>query len=103
MAGARVVIACRDLKKAEGAADDIRRDTSEVKDAGHVVVARLDLSSLASVRQCAQHLLQTEHSINILVNNAGMWPSYSDSRRTTALVLVWSLRLSDMVVQKLSA
>ncbi|KDR11839.1 retinol dehydrogenase 12-like [Zootermopsis nevadensis] len=70
--GARVVIACRDLKKAERAADDIRRDTSEVKDAGHVVVARLDLSSLASVRQCAQHLLQTEHSVNILVNNAGV-------------------------------
>jgi NAD(P)-dependent dehydrogenase (short-subunit alcohol dehydrogenase family) len=71
MAGARVVIACRDLKKAEQAADDIRHDTREVEGAGHVVVVQLDLSSLASVRQCAQHLLQTEHTINILVNNAG--------------------------------
>jgi len=70
-AGARVIIACRDQKKAELAADDIRLDTREVEGAGHVVVVSLDLSSLASVRQCAQHLLQTEGNIHILVNNAG--------------------------------
>lgn len=70
--GARVIIACRDQKKAEQAADDIRRDTTDVEGAGHIVVASLDLSSLASVRQCAQHLLRTERSINILVNNAGV-------------------------------
>jgi NAD(P)-dependent dehydrogenase (short-subunit alcohol dehydrogenase family) len=69
--GARVVIACRDLKKAEEAADDIRRETKEVEGAGHVIVASLDLASLASVRQCAQHLLRTLSTINILVNNAG--------------------------------
>ena len=70
-AGARVIIACRDQKKAEQAADDIRLDTREVEGAGHVVVVSLDLSSLASVRQCAQHLLRTERNIHILVNNAG--------------------------------
>ena len=70
-AGARVIIACRDQKKAEQAADEIRRDTTDVEGAGHIVVASLDLSSLASVRQCAQHLLRTERSINIIVNNAG--------------------------------
>jgi hypothetical protein len=69
--GARVVIACRDLKKAEKAAEDIRRDASEVDGAGHIVVVELDLSSVASVRRCAQHLLRTERQINILVNNAG--------------------------------
>jgi NAD(P)-dependent dehydrogenase (short-subunit alcohol dehydrogenase family) len=69
--GARVIIACRDQNKAEQAADDIRRDTSDVAEAGEVVVVSLDLSSLASVRQCAQHLLRTERKINILVNNAG--------------------------------
>jgi NAD(P)-dependent dehydrogenase (short-subunit alcohol dehydrogenase family) len=71
LAGARVIIACRNLKKAEKAADDIRRDAKEVEGAGHVVVVSLDLASLASVRQCAQHLLRTEGAINILVNNAG--------------------------------
>jgi NAD(P)-dependent dehydrogenase (short-subunit alcohol dehydrogenase family) len=70
-AGARVVIACRDTKKAQEAADDIRLDTKEVEGPGHVVVVSLDLASLASVRQCAQHLLRTERAINILVNNAG--------------------------------
>jgi len=70
-AGARVIIACRDQKKAEQAADDIRLDTTEVEGAGHVVVVSLDLSSLESVRQCAQHLLLTEWNIHVLVNNAG--------------------------------
>lgn len=69
--GARVIIACRDQTKADQAADDIRVDTREVEGAGHVEVASLDLSSLASVRQCAQHLLRTERNIHILVNNAG--------------------------------
>jgi NAD(P)-dependent dehydrogenase (short-subunit alcohol dehydrogenase family) len=70
-AGARVIIACRDQNKAEKAANDIRLDTREVEGAGHVVVVSLDLSSLTSVRQCAQHLLRTERNIHILVNNAG--------------------------------
>jgi NAD(P)-dependent dehydrogenase (short-subunit alcohol dehydrogenase family) len=70
-AGARVIIACRDQQKADQAADDIRLDTREVEEAGHVVVVSLDLSSLASVRLCAKHLLQTERNIHILVNNAG--------------------------------
>jgi NAD(P)-dependent dehydrogenase (short-subunit alcohol dehydrogenase family) len=69
--GARVIIACRDLKKAEEAAENIRLDTKEVEGAGHVVVVSLDLASLTSVRQCAQHLLRTERVVNILVNNAG--------------------------------
>jgi short-subunit dehydrogenase len=36
-----------------------------------LVVVKLDLASLASVRQCAQDLLRTETQIHILVNNAG--------------------------------
>jgi NAD(P)-dependent dehydrogenase (short-subunit alcohol dehydrogenase family) len=71
MTGARVVIACRDLKKADEAAAEIRRDTKDTEGAGHLVVVKLDLASLASVRQCAQNLLQSEQSIHILVNNAG--------------------------------
>lgn len=69
--GARVIIACRDLKKAEEAAADIRRDTKDMEGAGQLVVVKLDLASLASVRQCAQQLLRSEKHIHILVNNAG--------------------------------
>ena len=36
-----------------------------------VVVEKLDLASLKSVRECAQKLLDTEDKIDILINNAG--------------------------------
>ncbi|XP_023727296.1 retinol dehydrogenase 12 [Cryptotermes secundus] len=70
--GGRVILACRDLKRAQDAADDIRKQTSGIEGAGEVLVVRLDLASLASVRECAQLLLRTEKHIHILVNNAGM-------------------------------
>ncbi|XP_069697713.1 retinol dehydrogenase 11-like [Periplaneta americana] len=70
--GARVILACRDVKKAEYAADDIRQQTKGSEGAGEVEVVQLDLASLASVRQCAQHLLDTQTHIHILVNNAGV-------------------------------
>ncbi|KAJ9586334.1 hypothetical protein L9F63_020042, partial [Diploptera punctata] len=70
--GARVVMACRDLKKAEEAAEDIRKQTSGLEGIGEIVVTRLDLGSLASVRECAKHLLRTEPKINLLINNAGV-------------------------------
>ncbi|KAJ9588743.1 hypothetical protein L9F63_017978 [Diploptera punctata] len=79
--GARVVIACRDLKKAEEAADEIRRDTMYVEGAGEVVVLKLDLSSIASIRECAREILRTEKKINILVNNAGV--CYCQKSQTT--------------------
>lgn len=68
--GARVIMACRSMDKAEAAANEIRDSTRDLQGAGTVRVVRLDLSSLASVRQCAQELLETEDRINLLVNNA---------------------------------
>jgi NAD(P)-dependent dehydrogenase (short-subunit alcohol dehydrogenase family) len=70
-AGGRVILACRDLKRASDAADDIRRQTSGVEGAGEVLVVHLDLASFASVRDCAQNLLRTEKNIHVLINNAG--------------------------------
>merc|ERR1719430_3002865 len=49
--GAKVVILCRNVEKAEAAAEEIRKETE-----GEVVVHRLDLSSLKSVRECAEQL-----------------------------------------------
>ena len=57
---------CRDLDKAEDAAEDIRKDTGNV-----VAVLHLDLSSLESVRKCAEELQYEEDKIDILINNAG--------------------------------
>ena len=66
--GARVIIACRDITKAERAAESIKGST------GHsVIVKKLDLASLHSVRKFAENILKTEKNIDILINNAGYY------------------------------
>ncbi|XP_058862353.1 retinol dehydrogenase 13-like isoform X2 [Acipenser ruthenus] len=65
---ARVVIACRDLAKAEQAAAEIRRTTGN----GNVAVRRLDLASLSSVRQFSREFNEREERLDILINNAGV-------------------------------
>lgn len=71
--GARVILACRDTEKAELAVDEIKKTVAaaENQPVGELVVRKLDLSSLLSVKKCAKELLQSEERINILVNNAG--------------------------------
>lgn len=71
--GARVIIACRDIGKAEEAAAEIKQEVKPQDDSpvGEVVVKRLDLASLASVQECAKSILSSEAHIHILVNNAG--------------------------------
>nr|XP_046254608.1 retinol dehydrogenase 13 [Scatophagus argus]XP_046254609.1 retinol dehydrogenase 13 [Scatophagus argus]XP_046254610.1 retinol dehydrogenase 13 [Scatophagus argus]XP_046254611.1 retinol dehydrogenase 13 [Scatophagus argus]XP_046254612.1 retinol dehydrogenase 13 [Scatophagus argus] len=66
--GARVVMACRDLTRAEQAAEEIRRSTGN----GNVVIRHLDLASLYSVRQFAKDFLESEDRLDILINNAGV-------------------------------
>jgi retinol dehydrogenase-12 len=65
--GARVILACRDLKKAEEAAVEIRHKSGNK----NVVVERLDLASLKSVEEFAKRINQNEKFINLLINNAG--------------------------------
>ncbi|MFF5208268.1 SDR family NAD(P)-dependent oxidoreductase [Streptosporangium sp. NPDC000396] len=61
--GASVVIACRDEGKAARAADRIGAD---------VEVLRLDLASIASVRQAAEELRGRHDRLDLLINNAGV-------------------------------
>ncbi len=71
--GATVILACRDMGKAGRAADQIRAG------AGHasVRVVRLDLASLASVREAASEIRSTCPRLDLLINNAGvMTPPY---------------------------
>lgn len=65
-------MACRNMKKANEAANDIKESCKNKKKLGQIVVTELDLSSLKSIRKCASHLLNTENKINILINNAGI-------------------------------
>ncbi|XP_048828541.1 retinol dehydrogenase 13 isoform X3 [Brienomyrus brachyistius] len=66
--GARVIIACRDLSRANKAAADIRQRSGN----GNVVVKPLDLASLQSVRQLAKDIQENEGRLDILINNAGI-------------------------------
>lgn len=66
--GARVILACRDVDKAE------RRAASEIRGVsgnGNVSVERLDLASLKSVREFAERINANESRLDILINNAG--------------------------------
>jgi len=66
--GAKVILACRDLQKAEEACEEIRNETSSRK----VVAKLLDVSSLSSVRAFCKEIQKEETRLDILVNNAGV-------------------------------
>ncbi|XP_043082346.1 retinol dehydrogenase 12 isoform X1 [Puntigrus tetrazona] len=66
--GARVILACRDPVKAEEAAGDISRD---VEDA-NVAVRKLDLADTKSICDFAEFIYNTEKSLHLLINNAGV-------------------------------
>ncbi|MCK9459067.1 MAG: SDR family NAD(P)-dependent oxidoreductase, partial [Proteobacteria bacterium] len=66
--GAEVLLACRDLSKAEAAAASIR---AEVPGAALALV-ELDLADLSSVRAAAAELLGKRGALHLLVNNAGI-------------------------------
>ena len=66
--GGTVVLAARDMTKAEAAADRILTASPETT----VTVAHLDLASLASVRAAANALRDAYERIDLLINNAGV-------------------------------
>lgn len=71
-AGARVVIAARDLKRANEVAEDIRKST----DNNEVEVEELDLASLKSVQSFVNRYLEKNRPLHILINNAGSMRSH---------------------------
>ena len=66
--GADVVLACRDLDKAKRAADQIRAADRRAR----VTTVRLDLASLASVREAADEIRSACARLALLINNAGV-------------------------------
>jgi short-subunit dehydrogenase len=65
-AGARVVIATRDLKKAEEVALTLRQETGNEK----IEFEQLDLASLKNVQAFVQRYSDTKRPLHILINNA---------------------------------
>jgi NAD(P)-dependent dehydrogenase (short-subunit alcohol dehydrogenase family) len=66
--GAQVILTARDVPKGEAAAAAIRASTGNER----VTVEALELGSLASIRACAQRVLERHGRLHILVNNAGV-------------------------------
>ena len=67
-AGARVVIATRNLKQAQEVAQRLMKETGSNK----IEAERLDLASLKSVHEFAKNFLAKKRPLHILVNNAGV-------------------------------
>nr|XP_969508.2 PREDICTED: uncharacterized protein LOC657996 [Tribolium castaneum] len=65
--GARVILACRDEKRAEDARYKVIEETGNK----NVVVKLINMSSFNSVREFAKEINETEDRLDILVNNAG--------------------------------
>lgn len=65
--GCRVILACRNLEKAEAAKAKIIQETSNAE----IEVMLIDMTSLKSIRYFATEFREKEQRLNILVNNAG--------------------------------
>jgi NAD(P)-dependent dehydrogenase (short-subunit alcohol dehydrogenase family) len=76
-AGARVVLACRNLDKGHTAVDEIRAAVPEAQ----LQLEELDLASLASVHGFAERFRATHDGLDLLINNAGVM---APPRRRTA-------------------
>ncbi|MFW6365972.1 MAG: oxidoreductase [Spirochaetota bacterium] len=66
--GARVIMACRNMKKAESA----RADVLKLYPNAEIDIVMCDLGNLDSVRRCAETLLETYSRIDIYMCNAGI-------------------------------
>src|ERR1700754_1636341 len=68
--GAQVTGAARDLKKAEAATAQVRKDAAT--NGGSFELVALDLASLKSVRACADELLARGKDFDVVIANAGV-------------------------------
>jgi NAD(P)-dependent dehydrogenase (short-subunit alcohol dehydrogenase family) len=66
--GFEVIVAARSLDKAKAAAEQLRSANSKV------YTVELDVTDDQSIHQAAKHLSQEIHHLDVLVNNAGIYP-----------------------------
>ncbi|XP_008394756.1 retinol dehydrogenase 12, like [Poecilia reticulata] len=66
--GARVILACRDMEKAQTALTEVIKSSGN----DNVICMKLDLSDSKSIREFANNVQQNEQKLNLLINNAGV-------------------------------
>ena len=74
--GASVIISSRDKSKGEAVLSEIR--SSEGGAAASVELLQLDLSSMESVRSAAETFTAKHDSLDVLINNAGVFKSHRE-------------------------
>jgi len=74
----RVVMVCRNQEKAAAAKQEIAEET----DNEYVQIEICDLSLMSNIRRSAKQIRETNTSIDLLVNNAGLLPQ--SERQTTS-------------------
>jgi NAD(P)-dependent dehydrogenase (short-subunit alcohol dehydrogenase family) len=82
--GMSVVLAARDPQRGQEAAQELRDEGLDV------ISERLDVANLQSVKDCAQRLAEAGVEVNVLVNNAGVYPTqgvFSVSEETLEMAL----------------
>ena len=73
----KVILACRNMQKAESAIEEIKKTTPNAD----LLAMPLDLSDLQSVRDFAQSFTEQFDRLDILINNAGiMVPPFSKTK-----------------------
>ena len=71
--GAQVILACRNMEKAQDSIGLIQQEIPDAK----LEFLRLELANLASVRKFAEAFKKSYRKLDVLVNNAGiMWAPY---------------------------
>ena len=71
--GAEVILACRNSKRGEEALQKIIAETKSK----NVFLEQLDLGDFDSVRAFAKRFLEKRTQLNILINNAGIFPFFT--------------------------
>ncbi|XP_061777616.1 retinol dehydrogenase 12, like [Nerophis ophidion] len=66
--GAKIIMACRDMEKAQAATKEVIERSGN----DNVVCMKLDLADSKSITEFAQAINQGEPKLNILINNAGV-------------------------------
>ncbi|KAG5681294.1 hypothetical protein PVAND_010745 [Polypedilum vanderplanki] len=101
--GARVIMACRNMKTAEEARDDIIAYSENHK----VILQHLDLGSFESIRKFAARINESERKIDILIHNAGYCGRFKKSvtvegiERTMAINVYGPFLLTHLLIDLL--
>ncbi|KAG7605559.1 putative very-long-chain 3-oxoacyl-CoA reductase [Arabidopsis thaliana] len=100
--GVRVVMAVRDMKKAEMVKERIIRENPEAD----IMLFEIDLSSLSSVARFCSQFLSQDLPLNILINNAGVFsPNLEFSEEKIELTFATNFLghylLTEMLIEKM--